>query len=322
MVYLTNGLSSFFATAVLFLAAASAGPPLHAQAGSNWRPPGDIAGLWDFATATPLERPSEHADKEYLSVEEAAQFERLAIERLAQRQEDRPTVHAPDWLDYGRNVQGSRRTSLIFDPPNGRIPPMTEDARRLLQEVRDRRARPPAGPEDRSLWERCLIGFNAGPPINPGAYNNNVLIVVTPDTVALLNEMVHDTRIVPLDDRPRLPEHVRQFQGDSRGYWDGETLVIETRNFDPRVNFPGSGSNMHLAVVTERFTRFDDDTLVYEYTIDDPASFERPWSARIEMKKSDQAIFEYACHEGNYSLLNMLEYARTDEERANEAPAE
>ncbi len=248
--------------------------PLCAQAGSAWSPPGDIDGLWDFATATPLQRPTAHAEKEYFTAEEAAQFERDTIARRAEAQKRSPSVHAPYWLDHGRHVQESRRTSLIFDPPNGRIPPMTEDGRRRAEKRRDLRASPPAGPEDRNLWERCLMGFNAGPPMNPGGYNNNVLILVTPDTVALLNEMVHDTRIVPLDDQPRLPEHVRQFKGDSRGHWDGETLVVETRNFDPRISFAGSGGNMLL---TERFTRYDEDTLLYEYTIDDPESFERRW---------------------------------------------
>ena len=306
------------ATAAALLIA-STGAPVCAQAGSNWQPPGDIDGLWDFATATPLQRPADYAEQEYFTAEEANRFERDLIARRAEAQKRSPSVHAPYWLDHGRNVQESRRTSLIFDPPNGRIPPMTEDGRRRAQERRDKRQKVPAGPEDRSLWERCLMGFNAGPPMNPGAYNNNVLILVTPDTVALLNEMVHETRIVPLDDQPRLPEHLRQFKGDSRGYWDGETLVIETRNFEPRISFQGSGGNMRLV---ERFTRFDDATLIYEYTIDDPESFNRPWSARLEMKKSDQALFEYACHEGNYGLMNILEYARTNENRASEPPAE
>ena len=307
------------ALAAALLLAAPFGAPITAQAVSNGPPPGDIDGLWDFATATPLQRPSAYAEREYFTAEQASQFERDTIERRAEAQKRRPSVHAPYWLDHGRNVQESRRTSLIFDPPNGRIPPMTEDGRRRAQERRDRRARSPAGPEDRTLWERCLMGFNAGPPMNPGAYNNNVLILVTPGTVALLNEMVHETRIVPLDDQPRLPEHLRQFKGDSRGTWDGEALVVETRNFDPRISFQGSGGNMRL---TERFTRFDDTTLIYEYTIDDPESFNRPWSARLEMKRSDQALFEYACHEGNYGLKNILEYARANEERAEAARAE
>jgi len=306
------------ATAAAFLVV-STGAPICAQAGSNWQPPGDIDGLWDFATATPLQRPADYAEQEYFTAEEANRFERDLIARRAEAQKRSPSVHAPYWLDHGRNVQESRRTSLIFDPPNGRIPPMTEDGRRRAQERRDKRQKVPDGPEDRSLWERCLMGFNAGPPMNPGAYNNNVLILVTPDTVALLNEMVHETRIVPVDDQPRLPEHLRQFKGDSRGYWDSETLVIETRNFEPRISFQGSGGNMRLV---ERFTRFDDATLIYEYTIDDPESFNRPWSARLEMKKSNQALFEYACHEGNYGLLNILEYARTNENRASEPPAE
>ena len=307
------------ALAAALLLAAPFGAPTGAQAGSNGPPPGDIDGLWDFATATPLQRPSAYAEREYFTAEQAGQFERDTIERRAEAQKRSPSVHAPYWLDHGRNVQESRRTSLIFDPPNGRIPPMTEDGRRRAQERRDRRARPPAGPEDRNLWERCLMGFNAGPPMNPGAYNNNVLILVTEDTVSLLNEMVHETRIVPLDDQPRLPEHLRQFKGDSRGYWDRETLVVETRNFDPRISFQGSGGNMRL---TERFTRFDPTTLIYEYTIDDPESFNRPWSARLEMKKSDKALFEYACHEGNYGLKNILEYARASEKRAEAAQAE
>ncbi len=307
------------ALAAALLLAAPFGAPTGAQAGSNGPPPGDIDGLWDFATATPLQRPSAYAEREYFTAEQAGQFERDTIERRAEAQKRRPSVHAPYWLDHGRNVQESRRTSLIFDPSNGRIPPMTEDGRRRAQKRRDRRARPPAGPEDRNLWERCLMGFNAGPPMDPGAYNNNVLILVTEDTVALLNEMVHETRIVPLDDQPRLPEHLRQFKGDSRGYWDRETLVVETRNFDPRISFQGSGGNMRLV---ERFTRFDHTTLIYEYTIDDPESFNRPWSARMEMKKSDQALFEYACHEGNYGLKNILEYARANEKRAEEAPAD
>ncbi len=297
------------------LLAAPFGAPLAAQAGSNEEPPGDIDGLWDFATATPLQRPSAYAEQEYFSAEQAGQFERDTIERRAEAQKRSPSVHAPYWLDHGRNVQESRRTSLIFDPPNGRIPPMTEDGRQRAQVRREKRQKAPEGPEDRSLWERCLMGFNAGPPMNPGAYNNNVLILVTPGAVALLNEMVHETRIVPLDDQPRLPEHLRQFKGDSRGYWDGETLVVETRNFEPRISFQGAGGNMRLA---ERFTRFDDATLIYEYTIDDPESFNRPWSARLEMKRSDQALFEYACHEGNYGLLNILEYARTESLRGED----
>ncbi len=303
------------ALAVAVFLAALSSAPLAAQAASNGPPPGDIDGLWDFATATPLQRPSAYAEQEYFSAEQAGQFERDTIERRAEAQKRSPSVHAPYWLDHGRKVQESRRTSLIFDPPNGRIPPMTEAGRQRAQARRDRGRKAPAGPEDRSLWERCLMGFNAGPPMNPGAYNNNVLILVTPGTVALLNEMVHETRIVPLDDQPRLPEHLRQFKGDARGTWDREALVVETRNFDPRISFQGSGGNMRL---TERFTRFDDTTLIYEYTIDDPESFNRPWSARLEMKRSDQALFEYACHEGNYGLLNILEYARTESLRGED----
>ena len=305
------------APAVVVALTLLAGAPLRAQTAPDWQAPGDIDGLWDFATATPLQRPSAFAEQEYFTVEEAGQFERDLIARRAEAQKRSPSVHAPYWLDHGRNVQESRRTSLVVDPPNGRIPALTEDGQRRARLRGERRRKRPAGPEDRSLWERCLMGFNAGPPMNPGAYNNNVLILVTPDTVALLNEMVHETRIVPLRDRPGLAGHVRQFKGDSRGRWEGETLVVETRNFDSRVSFQGSGGNMELV---ERFTRQDETTLIYEYTMKDPESFVRPWSARLEMKRSNQALFEYACHEGNHGLANILEYARTAERETESVP--
>ena len=150
----------------------------------------------------------------------------------------------------------------------------------------------------------------------PGGYNNNVQIFQTPESVALLVEMVHDTRIVPLDTSPHLPEDVRQWKGDSRGHWEGDTLVVETRNFTDKNPFYGSGRGMHL---TERFTRVDADTLLYEFTIDDPESFTKPWSVSVPMKKNPEPIYEYACHEGNYSMLTILEGARADDKAAEEA---
>ena len=158
--------------------------------------------------------------------------------------------------------------------------------------------RPAHGPEDRGSFERCLLGFNAGPPMRPGGYNNNVQIFQTQDSVALLIEMVHDVRVVPLDGRPHLPQDMRQWKGDSRGRWDGDTLVVETRNFTEATSFRGSGPSMHLI---ERFTRLSPDRLLYEFTIDDPESFTKPWTVAVPMKKTDQPIYEYACHEGNYS---------------------
>ena len=151
------------------------------------------------------------------------------------------------------------------------------------------------------------MGFNSGPPMNPSAYNNNMQLFQTGDHVVILNEMVHDARVVPLDGSPHLPDHVRQWKGDSRGRWEGDTLIVETRNFTAGISFRGSGPDLRLV---ERFTRLDADRLLYEYTVDDPASFARPWSVRVIMRRSDSPLFEYACHEGNYGMENLLVSAR------------
>jgi len=233
-----------------------------------------------------------------------------AIERRLEGLETSPAVHAPGWLDYGTRVQPSLRTSLVVDPADGRIPPLSASAAARSAASRDRLRGPARGPEDRSAWERCLVGFNAGPPLNPGAYNNNLRIVVTADAAVLLTEMVHDARIVPLDGRPHLPSDMRSIQGDSRGRWDGDTLVVETTNFDGSQSFMGSGTALHL---TERFSLLDADLLLYEYTVDDPDSFERPWSGRLELVRGGP-IYEFACHEGNYGLMNILKAARWDGE--------
>ena len=166
------------------------------------------------------------------------------------------------------------------------------------------------------MSERCIMGFNSGPPMNPGGYNQNVHLFQTPDYVVLLNEMVHNARIIPVDGRPHLPQDLRQWVGDSRGHWEGETLVVDTTNFTDKTNFRGSGQNMHLV---ERFTRVDVGTLLYEYTVNDPDSFERPWSVSLPMKSSELPMFEYACHEGNYGMPSSLSGARAVEKAAEEA---
>ena len=197
-----------------------------------------------------------------------------------------------------------------MDPSDGKIPARTLEAQARGAARSERLGRAAHEPADRGAFERCIQGFNAGPPMNPSAYNNNMQLFQTDDHVVILNEMVHDSRIIPLDGSAHLPDDVRQWMGDSRGRWDGNTLVVETRNFTDKTNFRGSGRNMHLV---ERFTRVDADTLLYEYTITDPASFERPWSVRTAMKRSDAPVFEYACHEGNYGMLNLLTVARAQE---------
>jgi len=279
----------------------------------------DLQGVWNFSTITPLERTAEFSGREYLTDAEAKAFEqRVAVQsnrdnRSDNRDADVASAYNEFWWDRGvhaARVNGKTRTSLIVDPPDGRVPALTADGQaRAAARAEARREHPADGPEDRSLGERCLL-FNAGPPMLSGPYNNYVQILQTRDHVVIVNEMIHDARIVPLDGRPHLPAGVRSWLGDSRGRWDGNTLVVETTNFTGKTNVRGSGEGLRLV---ERFTRADAGTLVYEFTIDDPASFSKPWSAVLPMAKSDDKIFEYACHEGNYAMTGILRGARSSE---------
>lgn len=285
----------------------------------------DLQGIWDFRTITPLERPDELAGRQFLTDEEAVAFE---AETLAGRdkdlrasdglsaQQDVSNAYNQFWWDYGDKLTEDKRTSLIVDPPDGRIPSLLPLAQKRYDAIREARARPAHSPVDRGVAERCLLGFNAGPPYNPSAYNNNVHIFQTPGYAVLLIEMVNDARIVPLDGRPHVAENIRQWRGDARGHWEGNTLVVESANFSDKTTFRGSGKNMRL---TERFTRVGPDRIRYQYTVDDPESFEKPWTTLIPMKKTGEPMFEYACHEGNYSMLTMMEGARADDKAAEEA---
>ena len=202
--------------------------------------------------------------------------------------------------------------SLVVDPLDGRVPAFTPAARlKLSARVADAREHPADGPENRSLTERCLA-FNAGPPMLPGPYNNFVKILQYPDHAVIFNEMIHDARVVPLDGRPHTPSAVRLWLGDSRGRWDGDTLVIDTTNFSDKTAFRGSDEQMHLV---ERLERRDRDTLLYEFTVDDPTVFTRPWTVRLPMKRTDARVYEYACHEANYALMDILRGARFQEGR-------
>ncbi|MBQ00528.1 MAG: hypothetical protein CL477_07570 [Acidobacteria bacterium] len=303
----------------------------------------DLQGVWDFRTLTPLQRPENQADQAVLTAEEVAELdaqsaasEAAAFAPSEVRNEPLPVggdvgAYNSYWVDQGASVVDDQRTSLIVDPPTGRLPelqPGIELAVLSLGEdlpgtrpVRVRAAGIAADSwHDRGLSERCLLGFNSGPPIVPAGYNQNIQIFQTPDHVAILHEMVHDARIVPLDRRMHLPENVRQWMGDSRGYWDGDTLVVETRSFTDKtasfnpsvVTAAGTGATLRL---TERFRRVGDDTLLYEYTVDDASTFTQPFTAALPMKRGD-AMFEYACHEGNYGLPNMLAGARVAEAAA------
>jgi hypothetical protein len=280
----------------------------------------DLQGTWNFSTITPLERPAEFAGKEFLSETEAAAFEARTVQRNnrdtreSSADADVASAYNEFWWDRGvhaARVNGRVRTSLIVDPPDGRIPALTpEGQQRAAARAEARRLHPADGPEDRSLGERCLL-FNAGPPMQSGPYNNYVQILQSSDYVVILNEMIHDSRIVPLDGRPHLPPAVRRLLGDSRGHWDGSTLVVETTNFSDKTNVRGSGEQLRL---TERFTRADAKTLLYQFTVDDPASFVKPWTAVLPMAKTDDRIYEYACHEGNYAMTGILRGARSGEQ--------
>ena len=282
---------------------------------SNWTLPRtawgdpDLSGTWNYATMTPLERPQGLAGKSVFTDEEAAAFERQTIER----QSVTNNTAGPDWWDPGTRHLMNRRTSLILDPPDGRLPPQTKDAMaRAAARAETRRAHGIGeGPEDLGLNERCLQWSIAGPPMLPGVYNNNVQFFQFRDYVVIFNEMIHDARIVPMDGRPR--GNVQRWMGEARGRWVADTLVVDTLNFTDKTNFRGSGEHLHLI---ERFTRVRDDTVEYEFTAEDPTTWTRPWTASISLTKTEGPVFEYACHEGNArSVEGILRGARTQDGR-------
>ena len=289
-----------------------------------WGDP-DLQGVWDFRTLTPLERPDGLSEQQVFASEEAAaEFAAQTAHALdADRRDgadqafgfgsDIERAYNNFWMDYGDSLTEDRRTSLIVDPPDGKIPwtPAGRERPGTFDEAFSGMVT--AGPEDRALSERCILGFNSGPPMVPSAYNNNVQLFQTPDTVVIFNEMVHNARIVPLDARPHVPETLRQWVGDSRGRWEGDTLVVETTNFLRETHFNGSSANLHLV---ERFTRLGDDALLYEFTASDPTTYTRAWTAQIPMRRSDSHLYEYACHEGNYGMFNLLAGARAEERAA------
>jgi hypothetical protein len=283
-----------------------------------WGDP-DLQGMWTNATITPFERPVTMSGRQVLTEQEAAEFEK---ETLAARDADNRgggtdadlgRAYNQFWYERGTKVVGTRHTSLVVDPPDGRVPALTPDGQQRADVRAAARRRSPAdGPEDRSLAERCILWPTAGPPMVPGGYNNNYQILQSPGYVVIAIEMIHDVRIIPLDGRPHAPSGIRQWMGDSRGRWDGDTLVVTTTNFTDKTNFRGASANMKLV---ERFTRVDADTIDYRFTVDDPAAFSRSWSASIPMTKTEGPLFEYACHEGNYGMTNLLSGARAEEKR-------
>jgi hypothetical protein len=286
----------------------------------------DLQGMWSNSTFTPLERPKD-VSKPFYTREEAIERAKRAAAQEAEQTEPGTVadVHY-DFTQFGLDrSQGAMalnlRTSLIVDPPDGRLPPLSaEGQRRAAERAAARKSR--GGPHDavqnEPLGARCILMDRNGPPMLGGAYNNTYQIMQAPGYVMILVEMLHDVRVIPLDGRPHLPSNVRQWTGSYRGRWEGQTLVVETTNLTDKFAFQGASENMRL---TERFTRIDQETILYQFTVDDPSTWTRPWSAEVPWKKTTGPIFEHACHEGNYGLSNTLAGARAEERRAAEAAA-
>jgi hypothetical protein len=290
----------------------------------------DLQGIWTNATLTPLQRPPELAAKPFFSEQEAAAFvnQRVQQNRDADRPEARkagdPGSYNRAFFDSGDRIVKTRRTSLVIDPADGRIPPYTVEAQAKMERFRAELARHPAdGPEDRDLSERCLMFSGIGPPMLAEPYNNNYQIVQSAGYVGLLAEMNHDVRIIPTAGQPRIPDHVAQWHGIPRGRWEGDTLVVETDGvrFNSQSHFGVAYRGMsdeNLRIV-ERFTRTDADTIMYRATVTDPTVYTKPWTIEVPMTRTKGPVFEYACHEGNYGIVGILEGARVEEKAAASA---
>jgi hypothetical protein len=281
----------------------------------------DLQGVWNYATVTPLERPNDLGAKTVLSDEEAAEFEQREADK-ADHDKNKPVDIVGNynefWYDGDKKVVGTKRTSLIVDPHDGRLPPQTPEADRRDAAIAaarrgvGRHEPTPGGWVEElgpgGLQVRCILGFNSGPPMTPAAYNQNMQIFQTPDYVVILNEMIHNARVIPMDGRPHgsLPQWV----GNSRGRWEGDTLVVDTTNFKRETAFLSGKTTSKLHLI-ERFSRVNADTLLYQFTVDDPNVWTRPWTAEIAMTTNRDRIYEYACHEGNYGLVGILGGART-----------
>jgi len=287
----------------------------------------DLQGFWTNSTYTPFQRPN-GVTKEYYSAEEAAKLETQAAEREAEQTEPGTIadVHY-DFTQFGLDRSESThvssvRTSMIIDPPDGRLPPVTPEGQTRQAERAAERRRMGATTDqvqNMPIGTRCIIMAGSGPPMMPAGYNNNYQIVQGQGYVMILTEMIHDVRIIPLDGRPQLPKNVRQWIGSSRGHWEGDTLVIETSNFNGKNPFQNGSEDMRIV---ERFTRLDADTIDYRFTVDDERTWSKPFTAVLPLVRGVGPIFEHACHEGNYGVRNTLAGARVeDAKKAGEAAA-
>ena len=327
-----------FLIVVGMLAAGIVGGTLAASANaqtatsSSWRAPRtpwgdpDLEGMWTNATATPLERPKELEGKRVLTDEELVERDRKVAQENSTDNAPRagdPGSHNEFWRERGKL---GKRTSLLVDPPDGKLPPLTQEEQKAQRQLAEARKTSPAdGPESRNLFERCITRGLPGAMMGD-FYNHNYHILQTPGYVVISVEMIHDARIIPLDGRPHMGRQIRQWLGDSRGRWEGNTLIVETTNFN---NISDRTINGMLGAIVfgtsptgrviERFTRLDADTIDYQVTVDDPATFTQPWTAAIPMTKLQGTLFEFACHEGNYGMVGILAGARVEEKAAEAA---
>jgi len=277
----------------------------------------DFQGRWTNTTYTPFERPDEFATKEYFTVEEALAYSKKRYDQLLAQPQD--AIHYDDaiWVSEPAGAKGmsSLRTSLVIEPKNGKIPPMNAEGRRRAEALAAarKRADPFASAQARPLAERCIMWGHEGPPMLPAGYFPNLEIVQSPGQVAVLQEITHNARVIPVAAGPHVGAGIRQYGGDSRGHWEGDTLVVESRNFTSLTAFRGASEQM---VVTERFTMVDADNIDYEFTVVDPATWDTPWKAQVPLKRTPDPVFEYACHEGNYGMANILRAKRVEEAKA------
>jgi hypothetical protein len=285
-----------------------------------------LEGIWTNATLTPLQRPADLGNKAYFTAEEAAAYEKQVLIQSNSDNQPRkpgdPGSYNAAFMDRGNRIEKSLRTSLVIDPPDGRIPPFTAEAQARAQAIREYAAQHPAdGPEDRDLSERCLMFSGVGPPMLTEPYNNNYQIVQSPGYVSVLAEMNHDVRVIPTAPGVSTPNGVSQWHGVSRGHWDGDTLIVETTNikFNNQSHFGAAyrGMSDENLRVTERFTRTDAETIVYQATVDDPTVYTKPWTIEEAFSRTKGPLFEYACHEGNYALPDILKGARLAEQAGN-----
>jgi hypothetical protein len=282
----------------------------------------NFEGIWNSATTTPLERPANLKDKAFFTPEEAEQWDSEFARRNAEPEPGAPRsgtgTYNTVYREWGTQSVKTRRTSIITDPPDGRIPALTPAAAEVKRR-RIERLRKAENPEDLGLQDQCLTFLTSGPPLLPYSYNSNYQIVQTAGAILIHAEMIHDARIIHLDGRPHAPARIRSWLGDSLGRWEGETLVIDTINFNDGGGFYGDAGgnfgwdrNLHLV---ERIRYFDANTLLYQFEIDNPSAFTKPWKGELTLTRSSEPIYEYACHEGNYSLSNMLRGFRAAERK-------